>query len=315
MLRSTGTTHTYELFEPRRGRVVERPLGPPNARQVLLRVLVNGVCASELQDWLTSGSSDLPLPLGHEPVGEIVVAGRDTSFQPGQLVTGRIDASFSEFVVSDCDELVLVPDGLDPLGVLGEPVGCVLEGLRRTPIRQGARVAMIGAGFMGLVMAQLLTRTLAREVVVIDPREDARAAALDNGADSAVRPVDVEGRDDAESFDVVIEASGAAPALDLATSLVTAHGVLSMLGYHQTSRTIDMRVWNEKALDVVNAHVRDRRLMRDAIQAAIHLQASGRIDPARLITHRFSLDEVDAAYEALATKPTGFIKAVIDIGS
>ncbi|WP_162605554.1 hypothetical protein [Jiangella ureilytica] len=145
-------------------------------------------------------------------------------------------------------------------------------------------------------------------MVAIDPRPDAREQALIHGADAAAAPGEV---DTAGDFDVVVEASGTAPGLDLATTLVRPHGVLSIMGYHQEPRTVDLRTWNWKAIDVVNAHVRDRDRLRESVRRGLDLVAAGRIDIGALVTHRFALDEVDAAFEALVAKEPGFVKAAI----
>jgi threonine dehydrogenase-like Zn-dependent dehydrogenase len=159
-------------------------------------------------------------------------------------------------------------------------------------------------------MVQLLAHSLARHVVAIDVREDARAAAIANGADEAREPS--AALDLADEVEVVIEASGTAPGLDLATKLVRQHGILSILGFHVGERRVDLETWNYKALDVVNAHVRDERLMRAGIETGVRLQAAGRIDAGELITHRFALDQVDDAFSALRDKPVGFVKSVVE---
>ena len=110
----------------------------------------------------------------------------------------------------------------------------------------------------------------------------------------------------------MIEATGTQEGLDLATELVREHGILSILGYHQgPRRSVDMQAWNWKALDVVNAHVRRRELLNDAIRGGLELMRLGRLQPGRLVTHRFGLGEVAEAFDALASKPEGFIKAVV----
>jgi threonine dehydrogenase-like Zn-dependent dehydrogenase len=131
------------------------------------------------------------------------------------------------------------------------------------------------------------------------------------GADEAHAPAELEAVD--ELVDVVVEASGTQPGLDLSTRLVRPHGTISILGYHQSARTIDMEAWNWKGLDVANAHVRDRAALRASTAAGLALQASGRIDIATLITHRFDLDHVDDAFRALRDKPHGYVKAMIGL--
>lgn len=305
-------TRRSELTGPRTSAVRSVELAEPGYGEVLLRVLVNGVCASEVAEWTAGPGSAGPLALGHEPVGEVVAAGPEVSgVRVGDVVTGRVDASFTDHAVADARDLVVVPPGVEPAEALGEPLGCVVEALRRTRLDTGDRVAVVGTGFMGLVLLQLLRHAGTRQVVAIDPRPDARELALVHGADAAAAPGEAAGSAYESAFDVVVEASGTAPGLDLATALVRPHGVLSIMGYHQGLRTVDLHAWNWKAIDVVNAHVRDRARLRDSVRRGIDLVAAGRVDVGALVTHRFGLDEVDAAFAALVGKDPGFVKAVI----
>lgn len=309
----------YELVGPREGRVVETDITGPGPGQVVIEIITGGVCASDVPLW-ANPVGDLPLPLGHELVGRVVSVGAGADLALGAVVGGRVFPAFAEFALGDARDLVLVPPTIDPRVAVPEPMGCVAEALRRTPLRLGARVAVVGLGFMGLLMMQFLRNAGPALLVGIDPRDDARQAGLENGADTVYVAADLppDAFSDVEAparqgFDVVIEASGSQAGLDLATRLVRAHGVLSILGYHQGGRQVDMHAWNWKALDVVNGHVRDRDLLRESTRAALQLQAAGRISTEALITHRYSLDSVDAAYTAMTDKPSGFIKALIDL--
>jgi threonine dehydrogenase-like Zn-dependent dehydrogenase len=308
----------YALVGPERGEVRQLPEPEVGANQALVRVICNGVCASDVATWARL-QVRYPIFLGHEPVGEVVATGAGLAIPVGTLVTGRVSPSFSELAVADAADLVVVPDGLNPAHVLGEPLGCVIEAFRRTPVRLGDRVAVVGLGFMGLVMVQLLSHSPQSALVGIDPRPDSRAAAVRSGADSAFDPVQVPGsfltdgpdQDRPGSFDVVVEASGTEAGLSLATSLAGVHGVLTILGYHQGSRVVEMELWNWKALEVVNGHVRDRELLRQSTENGLKMLRAGRIDLSALVTHKYGLAQVDEAFRALRDKPKGFIKSVI----
>ena len=69
-------------------------------------------------------------------------------------------------------------------------------------------------------------------------------------------------------------------------------------------------MWNWKAIDVVNAHVRRADLI-ESMRIGLELTAKRLIDLRALVTHRYPLDEVDCAYADLLEKPPGFIKAVV----
>ncbi|MFE2316431.1 zinc-binding dehydrogenase [Streptomyces sp. NPDC059441] len=310
---------TYQrsaLTGPEQSAFVPAPLPVCDVGQVLLRIQRVGVCASELSVW-QNGPADEPAFLGHEPVGEIAAVGPGvTDVTVGDLATGRIEHSYGQYALADAHDVVVVPPGVSADNALGEPLGCVVEGLRRTPLDVGDRVAVVGAGFMGLCLLQLLRHSPTSQLIAIDPRQDAQEHAARNGADEAVTPQqapDLAARNGTDGFDVVFEASGTQAGLDLATRLVRQHGTLSILGYHQQMRSVDMQQWNFKAIDVINAHVRDRQRIRESTRRGLDLVAAGRVDLGPLITHRYRLADLDRAFTDLSGKPDGFIKAVVEI--
>jgi threonine dehydrogenase-like Zn-dependent dehydrogenase len=306
-----STSRISRLVRPRAFELGSQTVGDPAPEQVRVRILACGICASELHA-VHDPLDSYPVSMGHEPVGVIEAVGSGVDdLMPGTRVTGGFGPSFADQVLADHRHIVVVPEDLSLEDAVGEPLGCVVEGRRRTRVVAGDRIALVGAGYMGMLMLQVLMVSGAGSTVVIDPRDDARRTASTFGAAETLTPDDVP--EDADgSFDVVIEATGTQPGLDLATRLVREHGVLSILGYHQgPPRSVDMQVWNWKAIDVVNAHVRRRDLLNDAIRRGLELARLGRIQPGGLITHRYGLDGVGQAFEALETKPEGFIKALV----
>lgn len=297
---------------PRRIEVTTEEIGSPRSGQVLVRIVACGVCASELHAW-EGPLPEYPVAMGHEPIGIVEETGPGVrSLSAGDMVTGRFGPAFADHVIVDQRDPVVVPAGVGRDDALGEPLGCVVEARRRTPVGSGDSVAVVGAGYMGLLMLELLGIGGAGRIVAIDPRVDARSVALELGASETFAPADpsIEGR--AGTFDVVIEASGAQAGLDMATGLVREHGVISILGFHQGGRrSVDLETWNWKSIDVVNAHVRRRDLLNEAIRQGLDLVRLGRIHPARMLTHRFRLEDLDDAFETLASKPEGFVKAIV----
>jgi threonine dehydrogenase-like Zn-dependent dehydrogenase len=113
----------------------------------------------------------------------------------------------------------------------------------------------------------------------------------------------------------VIEAVGKQWPLDLASALVGFGGRLIVAGYHQDGpRQVNMQDWNWKGIDVVNAHERDPAVNLRGLREAVDAVASGRIDLAPLLTHRYPLERVGEAIEATRDKPEGFVKAVVIYG-
>ena len=310
-----------QLIAPRTSEVVEAPTPDPGPGEVLVLVKASGVCASELHPW-ADGRPEYPHRFGHEPMGVVVAAGPDvTRFSEGARVTGLFKGAYADHCLASEADLLPVPDDVAEENALGEPLACLVNAQRRTPVELADRVAVVGLGYMGLGMLELLKLRGPSRIVAIDVREDARTAALALGADEAYDPSQLPDEykitnfgdwQSDRGFDVVVEGSGTQPGLTLAGEMVRVHGVLSILGYHQGGpRQVEVGMWNWKAIDVVNAHVRRRADLMESMRIGLELTAKGLIDLGALVTHRYSLDEVDRAYADLQQKPPGFIKAVV----
>jgi threonine dehydrogenase-like Zn-dependent dehydrogenase len=309
------------LVQPRKSEVWDVPLPSIGPEEVLIRVRACGVCASELHGpWKNPPA--LPWKLGHEVAGEVVEVGEQVKgFSPGMAVTGIINQGFAEYAVAPFTHLVPIPAGIPYEFALGEPLSCVISAARRTRVELGDTVAIVGAGFMGLLMLQAILLKGPGRVVVVDVREEALELARTLGADEVYRPEEIppqlkmvcwENIGKGFGADVVIEASGTQVALTLAGEIVKEHGILSIVGYHQGGlRSIDMDLWNWKGIEVVNAHERRTDFQMDSMRRALKLLQARKIVMDPLITHRYSLDQVDQAFSDLEQKPKGFIKAVV----
>lgn len=306
---------------PRTSRLEKRPLPDIGPKEVLIRVKLCGVCASELHPWL---SEEGPKEFGHEVVGEIIEIGAEVeNLEPQMRVTGLIHKGFAQYAVAPASHVIPVPQTLSDEAALGEPLSCVMSGMRRTAIDLGDRVAVIGLGYMGILTLQAARLKGPAELLAIDTREVSRQRALSYGADGVLEPAQIpspllldawEDIPKGYGLDVAIEAAGNAHALALAGRMVKEHGILSIVGYHQGKPVpIDMELWNWKALSVLNAHERRHHYQMDCMARGLRLVEAGKIDTASLVTHTFTLEDVDDAYSALLDKPDDYIKSVINV--
>jgi threonine dehydrogenase-like Zn-dependent dehydrogenase len=277
---------------------------------VLVRVEGCGVCGSNLPHWEGREWIDYPLPAGapgHEAWGVVEALGDGVDRPlPGARVAFLSSRAFAEYDVADRSTLVPLPPELDALPFPAEPIGCAFNVLRRSAIRPGDRVAVVGIGFLGAIVVSLAADEGA-EVTAVSRRRFALELARGLGAGSAVTADELEEGD----FDCVVEAAGAQETLDLAARLTRVYGQLVIAGYHQDARTVDMRLWNWRAIDVVNAHERDPERYVEGMRSAVAAVASGKLDVRRLITHTFPLERASDAFEAARRRPDGFLKAVV----
>jgi threonine dehydrogenase-like Zn-dependent dehydrogenase len=308
-----------QVVGPRRSELVELAEPVPAPDQVLVDVLACGVCTSDRRPWREQGTPEVPIRLGHEISGAIVALGSaDSRWKIGDVVTGFGGDGFATRALLDERALLPVPQGLAPELSLGEPLACLVEAIGRAGIRRGDRVAVVGLGFMGLALIQLIRNLVPATIIGVDPRPEAREHALRAGAQEAFDPGEVpdrylrEGPNGQElRMDVVAEAAGVDSALRVAGRLVRPHGTLCVIGYHSSGDLqLDIDLWY-KGVTVVNGFSPQRGRMMAAMAEGLDLVAGRRFTYAPLITHRFGLDQVDAAFGLMEDREPGFVKSVI----
>jgi threonine dehydrogenase-like Zn-dependent dehydrogenase len=217
-----------------------------------------------------------------------------------------------------------LPEELDDEPFPGEPFGCAMNIFERSDIHSCQTVAVVGGGFLGLLLTQLASDAGAH-VVVLSRREWALQLALTMEAEDILATKD-DGHDAERAlrltgnrgFDRVIEVSGVQSSLDLASEIAAERARLIIAGYHQDGlRQVNMQQWNWRGLDVINAHERSMDRYVAGVQKAIQAALEGRLDPFPLLTHTVSLGSLDLGFKLMRDRPDGFVKALVlnEVGS
>jgi len=301
-----------KLVAPRQVQCVEVAEPRPGPDEVLVRIDACGVCGSDLNAWRGVPGIEFPMPAGapgHETWGRVVEAGADvSSLRIGERVTGLMWNGFAALGATPADNLLPVAAEFGSEPLLGEPLACAMNVIRRARIGPGDRVAIVGFGYLAALVAHLLP-DVAGEWIALSRRSDSRALARQLGASAAHDFSSVP--DTAwDSFPVVIEAAGVQSALDLATWLTAYAGRLVIAGYHADGpRTVNMQSWNWKGIDVINAHARRPDIYVDALREAFEILRARPLPP--LLSHAWSLDDAADAFAAAEARPPGYIKGIL----
>jgi threonine dehydrogenase-like Zn-dependent dehydrogenase len=326
---SVATMRAAVLVEPRRFELRDVPRPEPSAGQALVRVEGCGVCASNLPLW--QGREWFRYPMdpgagGHEAWGVVEelrepLAGAPAAIAVGDRVAFLSNRAYAEADVADLGGIVRLPRELDGRPFPAEPIACAMNVFRRSRVAAGQDVAIVGAGYLGLLLVQLAARAGAR-VIALSRRPFALELASRCGAAAGIL---VRSRSEAIARATeltagalcprVLEVTGKQEPLDLASELVAVRGRLVIAGYHQDGRrTVDLQSWNWRGIDVVNAHEREERAYRDGMAAAVDAVLGRRIDPWMLHTHPVGLERLGSAFEELERSSfgaaEGFVKAL-----
>jgi threonine dehydrogenase-like Zn-dependent dehydrogenase len=308
------------LAGPRRIELAEIARPMPGPGEVLVRLEGCGLCGSSLPAW--QGREELRYPLapgapGHEGWGRIAALGRGVEeHAEGDRVALLSFAAFADYDVAPADRALEIPDAVrGPFP--GEALGSAVSVAHRAGIEQGDTVAVVGAGFVGLVALRVASLAGAR-VLALSRRPTALALSRALGADEAISTADpaaaearVRELTGGRGCDVVIEAVGLQASLDLATRLAGDGGRLAIAGSHEDGlRTVDLRTCGRRGIEVVDVHESELAVQREGVLAAARLVAEGRLDPAPLY-RCFPLERLADAFRAMEERPEGFLKALV----
>jgi L-iditol 2-dehydrogenase len=307
------------LRGPREFEVVEEPVPEIAPDEVLVKAGACGVCASELDTWEGKGSSPFPLYPGHEVSGTVVATGAEVrDLHEGDPVavwaTGRGFAEYVAVKAEYCRPAV----GVAVDEALAEPLACAANAVELADVRLGDDVVIIGAGFMGNLVQELVQLRGVRHVVVADTRADALERAEKLGA---TRTVDVtrESLTDVVAeltggvgADITFEVTGTQAPLAVVGDVTRMSGKIAIVGYHQGApREIPLAQWNWMAFQIVNAHFRDVGTIMRGMTVGMRLLTAGRISLSGLVSHRFGLEQINNAFATAVDKPQGFVKSTV----
>jgi threonine dehydrogenase-like Zn-dependent dehydrogenase len=298
------------------------PIPEPGAGQVRVRLEGCGVCASNLTPW--AGPEWMSFPsepgaLGHEGWGIVDAVGEGIDGVAAGDRVGMVSGkAYAEYDLADASQVVKLPDSLANLDVPLEPFGCAMNIFRRSDIREGQTVAVIGVGFLGATLVKLASDAGAR-VIAISRRQESLDLSLAMGAAETFPMHDhwriierVRELTSGALCERVIEAVGKQWPLDLAAELTREGGRLVIAGYHQDGpRQVNMQLWNWRGFDVANAHERDPAVAVRGMREAVDAIERGLIAPQLLITHRYPLERLGDALDATRDRPGNFVKAVV----
>jgi threonine dehydrogenase-like Zn-dependent dehydrogenase len=314
--------HAAVLSAPGVARLERVARPAPGPGQVLIRLEGCGVCASNLVPWAGPDWMKYPTApgdLGHEGWGVVEVLGKEArGVQPGDRVAALSYRAYAEYDVVEAHAVIRLPAALKGRPFPGEPLGCAMNIFRRSGVRAGETVAIVGIGFLGAILTRLAAGAGAR-VIAVSRRPFSLDVARAMGAAETIAMDEVASVIEqvreltrGELCDCVIEAVGHQAPLDLAGELVRERGRLIIAGYHQDGpRQINMWLWNWRGLDVINAHERDPKVYLAGMAEALDAVASGRLDPTPLYTHVFPLERLGDALNATRDRPDGFLKALV----
>ena len=328
----------------RQVRLEERP--EPQARPgwVVVRVESASICGTDSHQY--DGRVDTPFPRvpGHDFAGRVEAVGDGVD---GSLVgtpvavkpslpcgecadcrAGRLadcghkrliglwsDGCMAEKVAVPQVNLVPRPDGVaDWQACLLEPLAVGLNTVDRLQIMLGETVLILGQGPIGLALTRLCSLSGAGRLIVTDAREAPFAVSRAYGATECLNVTQtdvvpaVAGLTGGAGADIVIETSGFPASSAIVLHVVRKEGKVAHIGWANDLPPLPVIPIMAKTLTVFGVGGNGGR---GQYERSIELVRSGRIDLGPMVTHRFALDDIAAAFETAVSKAEGAIKVVV----
>jgi L-iditol 2-dehydrogenase len=340
LLTGLGRMEIREVADPR--------IAAPT--DVLVRVDTVGVCGSDLHYFregrIGAQVVEFPFSVGHECAGVVEGVGPEvTRLRVGdrvhvdplvvcgtceQCLAGRENTCRNQKFLgcpgqlegSMCDRLVMPERSLYPIpdsmsfeqAVMVEPFAIGLWARRLAGEISGRTIAILGSGPIGLCVLQAVKAAGGCRVYATDLLEDRCALAGRTGADWTANAskcdvvAEIERREPA-GVDVVFECAGRQETIDQAGRILTPGGRLLVIGIPPESRlSFDMNYFRRRELVVQSV-----RRQNGCVADAIGMVAEGRVDLDPQVTHHFSLEESQQAYELVSEYRDGVVKAMIHL--
>ena len=296
----------------------------PEPDQVVMRVEACGICGTDIH--VLRGEFEptrYPIVPGHEFCGEVVATGHDAgNLKVGDFVAadpslfdgtcrqcrlgrfnlcenwnaigvGSVNGACAELVAVPAANAFALPNELPRhWGSLVEPLACGVHGLDLIKVHAADNYLIYGAGTMGLLLAQLVKESGAGSLDMVDTNPKRHLLAKRLAAERIA--ISADELDRPEGWDVVIDATGAIPAIEDGLRRVARGGTFLVFGVANAQATATFspfRVYNDEITIVGSMAV------LHSFERALALFARGAIDCDALITNRYTLDEYSTAIE------------------
>lgn len=325
-------------------REIETPV--PKAGEVLIRIMKIGVCGSDIHVWHGKHPfTSYPVTQGHEVSGEIAAlgagvenleVGQKVTIQP-QVVCGKCypcrhgkynlcetlkvmgfqtTGVASEYFAVDAAKVTPLPQEMSfDEGAMIEPLAVAVHAVRKFSDMQGMRVAVLGAGPIGILVAQAAKGMGAESVLITDISDLRLEKARQCGVDFCVNTREADfGEALVSSFgpdkaDVIYDCAGNNVTMGQAIRCARKGSTIILVAVFAGMAEVDLAVLNDHELDL-NTTMMYRN--EDYLEA-IELVRAGKVDLKPLISKHFAFRDYAEAYRYIDENRETTMKVIIDV--
>jgi len=311
-----------QINNPNQCELVEIDTPRPLEHEVLIQVMASGICGTDIHIFRGEYLGDYPIIPGHEFSGVIEEIGSEvTRFSVGDRVAVEPNIAcdncynclnnrhnfclnwqaigvtrpggMAQYVCAP--EKAVFDIGSIPFdqGAFMEPLSCVLHGLQRLDASISDKVAILGAGPIGILLLQCIRCQGASTVCVVDKNKFRASFAKDMGADTIHTNLEELSHD---YYDVVIDATGSLPVMSKTIDYVRYGGKVLLFGVPPAKQPMSIEAFPifRKGLTILSSFTS----LRNSYQA-LALIESEQIDLSKLISHKLPLEQFQHGVEII----------------
>ena len=325
---------------PRKVQCVEIDKPQAGENEALIKVRSAGICGSDIGAFRgTNGLVTYPRIIGHEVAGEILSIpehnkkglkagdhvivdpylycgscypcsiGRTNCCTDLKVLGVHAEGGMCEYFVHPADMLWKLPKDMPwELAPIAEPLTIALHGIHRGGLKAGEHVAIIGAGPIGILAAVAAIAYGAHPIMIdlVDERLEAarklgvRYTVNSGREDTAAKVSEYTGGRMAE---LVMECSGANPAVRSALDLVSNAGRITLTGWPKKETPLPTDVITKKEVDI-----RGARTSANEFEEAIDLIHTGKVDARKILTKVVTIKEAPGTIIDIEKNPGDYMK-------
>lgn len=336
-----------QMQEAKKPAVVEMAKPEAKTGEALIKVRAVGICGTDITTYHGTNVNvkAYPIVIGHETVGTIaeIPEGNEFGLKVGdavildpyiycgtcypcsqgktnccesmQCLGVHCEGSMSEYVAHPMKLLRKLPENLSlELAPMAEPLVIAMHSLHTSKVVAGEKVAIIGAGTIGL-LAAMGAMAYGAEPIVIDVIEERLALARECGVKYTINPKtenDVEKLmeiTEGRGAEVVVEASGSNVGIRNTLDYAAYTGRVALTGWPKQETTLPTNIITKKELKVLGS-----RNGAGEFEEALELIASGKVDAGKLITKTVAFEDLPSYIEKIAQNPSDFLKVIGSLG-
>ena len=327
------TQKTIQISKPHEVKIATLEKSVAGNGDVLIKVMASGICGTDIHILEGEYLGAYPVIPGHEFAGVVEQVGQGVSrikvgdrvaVEPNiacdncnycfhnqqnfcenwQAIGVTLPGGMAEYVIAPEKAVFNIGELEFEEGAFVEPLSCVLHGLQKTRLRLADRVAILGAGPIGLLMLQAVKVQGAQSVTVVEQDQARAESARTFSADQVFRSLDDL---PVEAFEVVIDATGVIPVMRRTPEFIRYGGKILLFGVPpQTKIEFDAFTLFRKGLTILTSYTS----VRNSLQA-IDLLRNKRITVKSLISHRLPLVDFEHGVDLIKNKQEHVNKVII----